>query len=202
MRKTLLVLVAALALVVGGAGQAQALTITPTTGCITGANPACSPITRWEGDSTSNADVQDALNAIFTSLALSPLPTELYKSNVGGVEEKALSGNYDTDFDPDVDPSGALITHTGTAIVAAPSFLLVKDGNQTPAWYLFYMSALGWNGTETLSLEGFWPNQGAISHISLYGTEGSSDNITPEPAMLALFGTALAIVGARLRRRQ
>lgn len=67
-----------------------------------------------------------------------------------------------------------------------------------PAWPL----NLGWNGTDDLLLRGFWPNQGAISHVSLYGTEGSSDNITPEPALLGLFGTALALVGARLRRRR
>jgi hypothetical protein len=88
-----------------------------------------------------------------------------------------------------------LIEYVDGQPIAEDAFLLVKDGNQTPAWYLFDLS--GWDGMEDLVLTGFWPNQGAISHVSLYG--GTSTTV-PEPGTLLLLGSGL--VGLALYGRK
>jgi hypothetical protein len=178
--RKLLVLVASLGL----AAAASALPITPTSGDLN--------TTRWEGDQNSTPAILTAISPIIGSA------TELYKSNVGGPEEGPLAGSYDTTFtDTPSDPSGASILYVGGPIVSPTAFLLVKDGNQSPAWYLFNLTALGWNGTDTLDLSGFWPNQGAISHVSLFGTRTS---VPDEGATLGLLG--IGLVGIALLRRR
>jgi hypothetical protein len=49
---------------------------------------------------------------------------------------------------------------------------------------------------EDLVLTGFWPQNGAISHVALYGTATS----VPEPATLSLLGAGL--IGVFLGRRR
>jgi hypothetical protein len=159
------------------AAQAQALLITPE-----------DPIPIATGDQTS----QDEINAY---LALNyPELVEIYKHDVGEGESGPLAGSYETTFlDTPTDPSGALIEYTGGPI-AEDAFLLVKDGNHSPAWYLFDLS--GWNGTDDLELSGFWPDQGAISHVTLYG----GTTTVPEPGTLLLLGSGL--VGLALYGRK
>jgi hypothetical protein len=148
------------------AAQAQALAISP-------------------GDEIDSGD-QTSQSEIDAYLALNyPGLDELYKQNVGGTESGSLAGSYETTFSNTAqDPSDALIEYVGGPI-AEDAFLLVKDGNQTPAWYLFDLSA--WNGTDDLELTGFWPDQGAISHVSLYG----GTTTVPEPGTLLLLGSGL-----------
>ena len=165
----------------------EALDITPTSGTL--------GVSRFTGiiNNTPGAIAEANL------LCGNCLVTEQYKQNVGGGEEGPLAGSYSTVFlNTPGDPSGATITYTGGNIVSAPAYLFVKDGNQTPAWYLFNLTTLTWNGTDTLNLSGFWPAQGAISHVSLFG--GSSTSV-PEPATLSLLGMGLLGFAAAQRRR-
>jgi PEP-CTERM motif len=111
----------------------------------------------------------------------------LYKMNVDGLlEEGPLQDSYSTTFSATpTAPANATILYTGGAFVGASAYLGVKDGKHDPGWYLFDLT--GWNGIDDLVLEGFWPGQGGISYVSLYGTSVP----VPEPATMLLFGTGL-----------
>jgi len=117
----------------------------------------------------------------------------LYKQNagVGGTEEGQYASSYETTFIPLWDPESATIIYVGgDSITVDPLYLLVKDGNHEPAQYIFDLNDLkgvAWNGTDTLSLEGFWPDRGSISNISIYGPSTS----VPEPSTMLLLGSGL-----------
>jgi hypothetical protein len=124
--------------------------------------------------------------------------TELYKQDVGiSGDEGSFAASYVTEFSPTTDPLGGTVTWVGGSsyITADPIYLLVKDGNQVPAWYLFDIST--WTGQETIHLDNFWPDQGAISHVAIYGT-GTS--VPDGGATLMLLGGVL--VGLETLRRR
>ena len=175
--KSLTVFTAAL-LVFGMVSGASALTIDPT----------WTP--NWTGTETSNSLIMVRVNTILSGLGYGSY-TELYKQNYGGSEEGSLAASYMTTFSGD--PNNAVITYVGGPYIAPPPvFVLVKDGNATPSWYLFQTN---WNGLETLYLNNFWLGPGgAISHVSLLGTTA-----VPEPVTLLLLG--LGLVGVAGIRR-
>ena len=145
------------------------------------------------------------VNTIFGTSGLSLL----YKSDVSddwwdfgvGDDSGTYASSYRTVFsDTATDPSDARITYEGGKDIDCGScYLAIKDGNHSPAYYFFNLSA--WNGTEDLKLQDFWPRGGAISHIAILGG-GTPVTAVPEPSTLALFGLGLLAAGLVGRRKR
>lgn len=159
--------------------NANALLLTPTTAT-------------WQGSVPKNPDANDLETITGTSAQL-----ELaYKANVGGSEEGSFADSYR--MTSSSDPSDAEIRYgSGPAITGTPIYLVVKDGDNNPIWYVFNIST--WNGTERIDLRDFWPNQGAISYVAIYNGSGST-SVPDAGSTLALLGAALTGVGF-LRRK-
>ena len=128
----------------------------------------------------------------------------LYKSEDGKLgelakEEGSFLSFYTTRFSPQSDAEDALISWDGgSSMSCSVCILAVKDGKQDPNYYFFDLSALLWNGTDSLELRNFWLGRGAISHVSIWGKASVS---VPEPATLILFGGGLVAVAGFGRRR-
>lgn len=179
----------AAAVAAGFSFYAQAISLTPSS----------SPV--LFGDDTSQAAITAKINAAYPGLDL------LYKAERSpSNEEGAFAGSYVTAF-ANTSPAGsaAVISYVGpTAINLNPAYALIKDGNTSPAWYLFDIS--GWNGTDDIEFSGFFKiRQGSkdISHVSIYGVQVTLASIpTTVPdgaATLALLG--LGLVGMAGFRR-
>jgi hypothetical protein len=95
--------------------------------------------------------------------------TETYKDDEGDGETGSAMQWYTTTYNQDL--SGAEIVWDGATdnYITEPSYLLVKGGKQELSWYLFDISS--WDGMATISLSGFWPQQGSISHISIFNAQ-------------------------------
>jgi hypothetical protein len=173
------------------AAQANALLITPDSGSLV------FPVTKWVGDDTANLNAGDISDIVGETVQ------ELYKQNTGNPlppDTGPLAGSYQTTFTPTSDPEDALIDVSGPYIYSS-AYLFVKDGNSSPAWYLFDLFGIGWNGTDDIKLEDFWAGEGtagkgSISHVALYGGDP-----VPEPISMILFGTGLVGVGGYVRRK-
>lgn len=142
------------------------------------------------GNQNSNSAIVAAVQALYPGIV------EVYKQDVGGGESGASSGDYTTSFfNSALDPSEALVQWDGPGIIDCNDcWLLVKDGNQQPSWYLINLT--GWDGQEDLELENFWPANGAISHVSIFVRP------IPIPAGVWLFASALiGLTGLRRARR-
>jgi len=147
---------------------------------------------QWSGSVPHNPDAGD----IATIVEYEGTLEDLYKQDVGGPESGSFAASYDTAFsNTPTDPEDATITYQSGEeyITGDPLYLLVKDGNHDPIWYIFDIT--DWNGTEPILIEDFWVDGGAISHVSIYGPTA-----VPEPGTLLLFGFGLLGV-AGIRRR-
>lgn len=166
--------------------NAWALTITPLT------DP------RWSGSDPKNPDASDVAGIVGSG----PL-TQLYKKEVdSGVEEGPYASYYDTTFyNSPTEPEEAEIKWVGSGtdpfISSDPLYLLVKDGNNDPIWYIFDLFTNRWDGKDTIYLDNFWPNNGGISHVTIFG----NPTPVPEPATMVLFGTGLIGLAGIGRRK-
>lgn len=140
------------------------------------------------GSENGNSEIIAAVEALYPGIS------EVYKDNVGGGEEFSFADSYTTEyFNSPSDPEDATITWDGPdTIDCNECWLLVKDGNQDPGWYLIDLT--GWDGQETLELQDFWPAQGAISHVSLF--------VRPIPVPAAVWMFASALLGLTVMRRR
>lgn len=155
---------------------------------------------QWTGNQTANNQVNAAVEAIIAAETGLGTPLELYKQDAGGGESGVLAPDYSTSFNDDL--SGGTISWDGPNYITGPAYLLVKDGKQVPAWYLFDLKdTSNWDGMETLELSGFWPGNGSISHVSLWGYTYTA---IPEPASMAVWGifATVGTMGAAWRRRR
>lgn len=144
----------------------------------------------WQGTSNTNPNANDVETITGTSAEL----TEVYKSNVGGGEEGSFASSYETTYsNTSSDPSDALVEYvSGPVVSGSPIYILAKDGNVAPYWYLWDIS--GWDGLMDISITGLWPDQGAISHVSIFTGEGGSRVPDGGSTSLLLMG-ALALLG-------
>jgi hypothetical protein len=169
-----------------------AVTLSPSTPTCVGGVPNDSPCLLASNDDQGSSDV-DWLADLGIDASLE------YKQDVGDADSGPAMDWYSTDFEPDVDPENATITWNGPGAIACPiCYLIVKDGNSTPARYLFDLA--NWDGLETIALTGFWLGKGSISHVAIFVSDDLQ--LIPEPVALLLFGTGLAVIAARLRRRR
>lgn len=121
--------------------------------------------------------------------------TEQYKQNQGGNEEKAFAGSYSTTFPAGL--KGATVTYDGSPdpiITGSEIWALAKDGAH--GHYLWNIST--WDGMEQIVMSGLWPNQGSMSHVSIFS--GGQAVRTPDGgATVALLGLALGLIAIARR---
>jgi hypothetical protein len=161
------------------------------------------------GEQTSNSQILDFLEE---QGYLTDDCMEVYKSDTpegegGGLGSDSFlfADEYNTTYSNG--NNNAVIEFVGDEAIANPCWLLVKDGNHDPAWYLFDIS--GWDGFEDIEISGLWPDEnggGSISHVSILGGEGvinPPNGEIPEPASLLVWGVlGLVGAGAAWRRRR
>ena len=157
----------------------QALTISPGSELVSQDAPNSPPeIFNWIAQNTSYV-----------------LGVETYKVAVDGNDEEGdFKDNYSTSFNGD--HSAGTISWDGPSFISNAEYLLVKDGNHSPAWYLF--SLAGWDGQEDIALSGFWPGNGSISHVAIFG---SGTSVPDGGATAALLGLGMAGLAVMRRKR-
>lgn len=189
MKKKLLVIICTAFLVLGMmSSESAGLTITPSSEL------------QWSGKFPKNPKADDIEDIVGSGDLF-----ELYKQEVGDTADTGpFASSYQTTFyNTPTDPADATITFvSGSYITGDPLYLLVKDGAaHDPVWYIFnlnFLNGTAWDGIENLNLEGFWPSQGAISHVTIFGPTA-----VPEPTTLLLLGSglvALCLVSRKFKR--
>lgn len=139
-----------------------------------------------------NPAVETAAAAFLGLTQAQLMNTELYRIGNDQAESGSLASSYTGSVTPLAAGASQFSAFTityGSGPAIDPTYMLIKDGNNTPIWYLFDISA--WDGTSTLSGSGFWPENGSISHVSVFGVQAA----IPEPATIAVWAM-LGMAGA------
>ena len=174
--------------------QVQALTVSgDLTACST--DPACYSVTTDPPNQPTVSEIEALVEV--TGLV------ELYKIDFDTLtEEKSFANSYTTTFNV-IDPEdgvsnagGEIVYDMGNPSISCPDcFLLVKDGNATPTYFVFDLGL--WNGTtDTIFMEDFWLGGGGISNVVIYGNISN----VPEPGMVGLLSIGLLGMVATRRR--
>ncbi len=147
--------------------------ITLAVGALLGFVPSTvEAVTIVPGDAFCTSNDQGGNDTIFLAGCGVTGVSLLYNAEPGGGDGGSFAGSYSTVFSNTAqDPSDATITYDGAPdpTITCPScYALVKDGNFEPAKYLINLGS--WNGTDPLEFVGFWPDGGAISHVSIWGS--------------------------------
>jgi hypothetical protein len=210
--------IGALALVVSTSAQAHAASIvlTPSTAGVIGADlgPAnCEP---------------GCVETVFGLPSGSLAGALLYKSDLGGSDSGAFSASYSAAyFNTPNDPQDATVSwlEGSPAINCVSCYLAIKGGNQSFSYYMYDLalaqgSNVIWDGLMRIIMTGFWPQQGAISHVSIWGLSngivsppvgtpgggtpggGTGAQQVPEPASLLLFAFGMGVTAFAIRRRR
>jgi hypothetical protein len=165
-------------------GSAQALLITAGT-----TTPALF------GDNNSQSEINALIAPLVGSTAFD------YKGiPAGNTEDGPFASSYTTTYGiGGLDVASFQITYDGGSFISGGDiYLLVKDGNNSPNWYLYDIT--GWNGQETIQGQNFFSNQGNLSHVSIYGNGGSR---VPDGGMtLVLLGSSLTGLAFFARSRK
>ena len=160
-------------------------------------------------NATCTSDANGGNDTVFLSgCGLSGL-TNYYKSDRDtGAESGSFSGNYTTAFTLTPGASATISWDGPSSITCPDCYLIAKDGNSTPNWFLFDLST--WDGQETIKIGSlFYSTNPAghrveqdFSHVSIWGLDDSTNPpvTIPEPTSLALVGLALAAIGVRRQR--
>ena len=191
--RTSMLMLGAVLLMIGIASNASATPVTISLG-----SPLGLPGLVLFGEDTSQAVISAAINTYFDPIPGAPVPDWVganwkYTSEPAAIDSGSLATSYNTSFL--TGNEGAVVTYVGGNIISPIAYLLAKDGSVpdsdplTHAWYFYNLTALGWTGTESITITGLWPDAGSFSHISMYGSEGTTQ--VPEPGTLILLGLGL-----------
>ena len=159
-----------------------------------------SPLAWWYGYQEGVGTAGSTLYSQHSAPAVADITgdaLEWYKSDYSvdglGSDSGPAASWYETSFSNSAQDA-VISWNSGEDYIDGATHLLVKDGAADPVWYLF--DIFGWDGTSDIVLSNFWPDNGAISHIALYG-----GTPVPEPGMVILLGIGLIGLAFFSRKR-
>src|SRR5690606_22735075 len=151
-------------------------------------------IGRTDAGGAPSSTAEQVAAAVNATPAASSLVTASFRGSGAGVGESLgatalapvivetgpFASAYQTAFENSASfPQDASVTYgSGAAIDASALFLYVRDTNHVPAFYVYDLLEFSWDGIESLTLQGFWPNDGSIEQVSIVGIASRS---TPVP---------------------
>lgn len=125
--------------------------------------------------------------------------TLLYKAEFDDGEEGLYKDFYTTRFNGD--PNNAYIEWVGSDYIVCPEcYLVVKDGDEPQFLFDLGSGDWVWDGQETLEMEGFYEDNGAISHVAIFGKSVPVE--VSEPGTLGLLGLGILGLVSVKRRTQ